>query len=631
MMLALLEDFAPACRLPVAERDALIITYVRGPDGVVHPVSRYGEMVWDYTPVFPHAARGDTDKKIKWEKAPPEWVDSLKDTVATFTSVRRPGGTVLDPASMPKRFITLNAFAKWCSKNGIAKFSQVTPFHLAMYVQKLRNDGSVDRTVSAHVNLLRRVYQMRAHLADSFTPEAARELSFNKLGPLWEPGADELRRTELIPMKEAAALFSAALVVLENADQVITLREELHASWEACRNKVKRKHWVDKIQRKQLFEAGFPDWYAFASRLMDIRTAAYIVLATTTGCRVHELGDIHVGCVYKEIIDGTPYWWLKSSTRKIGDGPKRWLAPQIAYKAASILERYSEPMRNQLRQQLEELQRRYAVEPSASAEKGRLANEIVEIRRNVDRLFLSENADGVITSTDTQAHNKQLVAFAKRAGVTMSSKLTTHRFRRTYAVVIVRLNKGVRIDLATLRQHFQHGSMLMTEWYLELSDTDRELLELVEEEGDIFDMALVSHWLEPATPLAGGLGARIKAYPGRHHQPMFFRSRKEFIESIRDGLNIRSTGHSWCLAEGADCGGRGLFESVPCTDCGHGVIDESHIPVWAALREQQQELTTCEDIGIGGRAKAEKALHVANQVLETLLKSSPTERVHEPG
>ncbi|WP_416050268.1 hypothetical protein [Cupriavidus basilensis] len=181
------------------------------------------------------------------------------------------------------------------------------------------------------------------------------------------------------------------------------------------------------------------------------------------------------------------------------------------------------------------------------------------------------------------------------------------------------LNKGVRIDLVTLQHHYKHATVLMTEWYAKLPETDKELFELIEEESDYFDLALVDHWMDPATPLAGGLGKRIKAYPGRHHQPMFFKTRREFVDSIRDGLNIRSTGHSWCLSEGEDCGGRGLFEPPRCGDCGSGVIDDSFTKVWRYIKDQQDELVTLEDIGPGGRAKVKKALKAADAVLEQLI------------
>jgi integrase len=378
-----------------------------------------------------------------------------------------------------------------------------------------------------------------------------------------------------------------------------------------------RKYWGEHVKAPRVRHAGFADVYEFESALSDIRTAAYIVLAMTTGCRVHELGDIRVGCLYHEIIDGETYWWLKSATRKIGDGPERWLAPAIAEKAVAALLWHSEPLRQQAALELA-FAREQGLKPMTDSERAKLAVQTLELERNVNRLFLSTSG-GKVTSTETKAHNKQLKAFARRKGLQLATPLATHRFRRTYAVIVVHLNKGARIDLITLQHHFKHATLLMTEWYAALSETDKELYDLIEGEIDQFDFALVDHWMEASTPLGGGLGKRIKNYPGRHHQPMFFATRRDFIDSIREGLNIRSTGHSWCVADAQDCGGRGLFEAPRCDDCASGVIDDNFTDVWRNLQLQHEELVELTDIGPGGREKAKKNLAAADRVLAQLV------------
>lgn len=607
-----------------ALRNNPVITYLLGPDGSKHTISKYVDMFWDFRPLFPHAARGKAEKYISWERTPAPWIDSLKDVLLAFMQYPRPGGTRLEPATIPKRFVTLNAFAKWCDAQKIRNFAAVSPFDITRYIEKLRLDGVYDRTIGNHVSILRRVYEMREYIDDCFSAQAARELSGNKLGPLWEPEADEARRTELIPLPEAATLFSAALEVLDDASRVLALRDALEDDWNTRQAQVSRTQWGASVKHPKVREAGFEDVYAFESRLSDIRTAGYIVLAQSTGCRVHELGDARIGCVYDEVVDGIRYYWLKSSTRKIGDGPVKWLAPEIAQHAAQILAWHSAPLRKLVRENLDICQATYQVLPENDERRAQLALEILELERNADRLFLSVSGNE-ICSTPTHAHNKQLNAFARRMGIKLSSRLHTHRFRRTYAVIVVRLNKGARVDLITLRHHFKHASVVMTEWYAGLSDSDLELLEMLDEENDIFDMALVEDWFEPGARLAGGLGAKIKAYAGKYHEPIVFKSRKDFLEVVRDGMRIRGTGHSWCLAENDDCGGQGLFEAFRCGDCGNSVIDENQLPVWECIRAQQLELLEMDDIGPGGRAKALAALKRADAVLDGLLEPEPEE------
>lgn len=603
--------------LLTSELDALVITYVRASGGEYLPLSHYGQMVWDYTPYVPHAARPNTDKKILWDKTPSEWVESMKGAISAFTFRKPPDGLRLDPATIPKRAITLNAFAKWCSAARIKKFQDVRAFDLARYVQKLRDDGLTGRSLQSHLTLLRKVYEMRMFMADSFTSDAISAIGFEQFGPLWDADFDRERRTAVIPLDEATILFSAALEHLENAELLLALRDDLDADWLAANATISRKRWGDTVKFARVRERGFRDVNDFESAVGDIRTAAYIVLAQSTGCRVHELGDARVGCVYSEEIDGDTYWWLKSTTRKIGNGPQRWLAPQIAYRVIKILEWHSAPLRQEIAAELARVKTESAISMSAS-DGAKFAAYIIDLERNVDRLFLSKFSNR-IGSTDTKAHNKQLRAFAQRRNLRFKLPLATHRFRRTYAVIVVNLNKGARIDLLTLQHHFKHASILMAEWYAELSETDKELLDLIDVETNYFDLALIDHWMESSTPLAGGFGARIKSYPGRHHQPIFFKTRREFIESIRDDMNIRSTGHSWCLADGEDCGGRGLFEPPRCGDCANGVVDDHFSDVWENLRTQQAELTKMDDIGPGGREKAKRTLAAAESVLAQLV------------
>ena len=600
------------------QKNKLVATYIRTEKGVLTPLSSYGDMVWDYTPYFPHAARPHTDKVIKWEKTPSAWVESLKDVAFAFTHHKSPEGLRLDPASIPKRILTLNAFAKWCNAEGIFGFKKVRAFDLSRYIQKLRDEGCYDRTIAGHVALLRRVYDMRMHMDDSFDFEAMKVLGFDQLGALWEPEAARGRQTEVICLADASLILKAAVEHLETAYSILALRDELQESWERSRKHMSRNSWGASVKKPWVQKSGFRDSYDFESALADIRTAAYIVLALTTGCRVHELGDIRKGCIYSEMIDGEKYWWLNSTTRKIGSGPERWLAPKIAETAVHILEELTEPLRMKIFLELASARKSHDRVASVE-EKAQVARHILELDRNSDRLFLSE-ADGKIVSTDTKSHNKQLSAFLTRKGVVLESPLRTHRFRRTYAVIMVHLNKGARVDMVTLQHHFKHSSLVMTEWYASLPDNDRELYELIGDEADLFDLELVEHWMDPSTPLAGGgFGEKLKAYPGRHHQPVFFKTRRDFLQTIRDDLNIRSTGHSWCLSEAQDCGGRGLFEPERCTRCGHGVIDDHFSDVWKNIRSQQAELIHLSDIGPGGRAKAQKCLSAAEVVLENFI------------
>lgn len=79
-------------------------------------------------------------------------------------------------------------------------------------------------------------------------------------------------------------------------------------------------------------------------------------------------------------------------------------------------------------------------------------------------------------------------------------------------------------------------------------------------------------------------------------------------------------GHSWCMASGNGCGGRGLYDSTLCTSCGEGVIDPSHRQFWEAVRDQQLNLLANfgDDLGEPVRARCQRHLEKAEMVLKEL-------------
>lgn len=611
----LLQSIEDVSTIPLSNRDDIVVTTVVGADGKQHALSLYGHMFWDFRPYFPHAARGMTEKIIDWSKTPVEWVPCLKEAVSLLMT-RIPEGCVrLDPAGIPKRHIIMNAFAKWAVSRGIHNFSEVTEFSLSAYLQELAYNGAQDRTVNQHRSTLLR-YALVSENSISGVPRHAIS-SLHKYIPISDQKARE-KRTKCIPVSEARDVFQSALAVIEQADYVLDLRDKIESSWARKMLTMTRKQWGDRYKRVLVVQAGFKDALEYESALVDIRTACYIVLAMTTGCRVHELGDIRTGCVYQQTIQGNTYWWLKSWTRKIGEKPTRWLAPPIAKKVSVILERHSEPLRRKIKLQIAEAQGLYGNEYLPQEQRALVAMKLLELRRNVNRLFLSESING-ITSTDTKSHNKQIQSFLKRAKLRLSLVVNTHNFRRTYAVFITHLNKGASVDLVVLRDHFKHGNIQMTEWYASLSQADHQLIELLGEESSIFDRDVVAHWLEPDTPLAGGFGGRVKRWAGQYHTPTFYKNHSQMIDCISEGLDLRSTGHSWCISGASGCGGKGLFEPSSCGSCEHGLIDDTQTAVWEGIRGQHTELLNRKDIGPGGHARVVAALKAAEDILEKLI------------
>lgn len=587
----------------------IAISWVEGPCGEKLVVSSYYSDTWDFSPKFPHAARAESQKKISWKRCEPGWDEVMREILTAFFLIRRPKGERIGAHILPSVFNVLNPIFRWFSNKGVSRLEDVTAIHLKLYIGQLKKTQK-SRTIYNKVAYIKRIFEMREYLNSSFTESAILALQDkddeSNLG-------DDATQTKVIPFPALAALFQKAITELREAELVFRLKEH----YESVSEEPLSDELLELKRRIHLSTKHKYFGVALEVKLVTLRTAVYIIIATCTGCRIHELADIKVGCFYSETINGEEHFWLQSNTRKTADGPQRWLAPSIAGWAIEILTRLTSQHRESVKLKLEELNRQYNNSEPGN-KKTELAVTISVLKQHSQRLFLAELWDGSIVSLSNSAHNDALASFCDYANVELDSPLRTHRFRRTYAAVIVRLGKGVSIDLITLQYHFKHSSLLMTEGYTYLSDSDRELLQLIDEEADAFDSELVSGWLEPGAKLAGGLGLRIKRYVREGHKPITFASRKEFVSSIRQGLTIRGTGHSWCLAEEDGCGGQGLFEAERCTDCANGVIDENHRKIWRGIREQQDELLQLNDIGAPALSKVRVALKKAEDVLATL-------------
>lgn len=92
--------------------DKLVVSYIRLSNGDEVPLSFYGDKIWNYTPFMPHPDRSRVEKEIDWNKTPVEWLSCMKSAIAAFTFRKPLGGIQLDPATIPKKSINLNSFAK---------------------------------------------------------------------------------------------------------------------------------------------------------------------------------------------------------------------------------------------------------------------------------------------------------------------------------------------------------------------------------------------------------------------------------------------------------------------------------------------------------------------------------------
>lgn len=192
--------------------------------------------------------------------------------------------------------------------------------------------------------------------------------------------------------------------------------------------------------------------------------------------------------------------------------------------------------------------------------------------------------------------------------------LATHRFRRTFAVFVARNMLG---DVRYLRHHFKHWSIDMTLYYASDPLFDDSLLESALSARDQLQAAVLLAWLVDEKPLAGGRGSHIMKFRGRSTVKTA-KNPAALAKAVGDGVFIRGTGHSWCLATSTGCGGEGIYDAIRCVKCSESVIDQSHVGIWKEIRVQQIETLSWPDMGTPSMERAKKHIREAEAVLVEL-------------
>jgi len=191
--------------------------------------------------------------------------------------------------------------------------------------------------------------------------------------------------------------------------------------------------------------------------------------------------------------------------------------------------------------------------------------------------------------------------------------LSPHQFRRTFARYVARCTLG---DVRYLREHFKHWSLDMTLGY---AWGDEDLLDatLIEEilaiRQELQD-DIVWGWIDVKTNqhLAAIGGKTIEKARGSS-LAMVATDSRAVARQLSQGYFLRGLGHSWCTEK--ECRGKGIYSVTECKDCENRVIDESHIPMWYGIREQQIELMMLDDCGDPIWQGALESLRYAEQVL----------------
>ncbi|EMM6791781.1 integrase [Pseudomonas aeruginosa] len=599
--------------LPKSERDALIITTTQV-DGQGVILSRYGDDAWQLDG-FTSNIRAN-QKRLDFGTVPQAFRAVMKEILYRYLrrgrrGVGRPKGGVV------RQFLSdTRPFLRHLEALQLDHLDAVTPMVCATYVNACKAYRQTHRSkgkplsqsgLHSRFRAVEALHELSQYTDDRMQQHPWPETSAKAMAGLTGSGAPHKLggKTPLIPDDVFCILFEQACQQVERGPQLLDLRDELETL--AAQRKGLSVFDISRVKNRQLGALGWEGGLrAFNKALTHLRTACYIVLASTSGCRNHELANLQSGAHHRTQDDeGTVYHWMRSRSDKTDAGVHDWMIPEAAVRALRLMERWAAPYQAMIAAEIVQRRRTNPHDP-----------QIAEALKHRHALFLGVAMGGSQVRTLSSAtwdHN--LKAFAKDCGLIW--KLASHQFRRKFANYAAHSRFG---DLRYLKEHFAHWSLDMTLGYA-MDDSwgqhlDLELYDNIQAELEDIKLGVVDNWLGDA-PLAGGYGRALKRWQREPQNLLIFKDHASMLKSIAESTAIRSNGHAWCTADNDGCIGNTL-ERTRCGNCNNAVIERSHAPIYQRLYDDLKGLLHCPDIGEGGRQRVERDLNRCRDVLAQL-------------
>ncbi len=572
-------------------------------------VSKYQDQIWKLTV---HTTNTRTSRGvIDFSTVPAPFQTTVKAILYRY--LRRglagsPGPA--KPITVARRFGDIRLFLRYVSRWNIECLADISPLICANYVLdcKQEKSGKTKKLLAAS-SLVQRflaveaIYELSQFTSDPMLTHPWIESSATILAGFSGVGPDKDRpKTALIGDEDFSTIFQCAWSMVERGEEILKLNSQLKSLSKdyaqlvaSSRIRAKQRHLITDGYVKGVNE--------FNKEVVHLRTACYIVVASLSGCRNHELAFIQKDACYSTTADdGTIYWWMRSQSKKTDAGHTEWMIPEAAVRALQVMELWAEPMQLLVGEEISTRRKANPEDP-----------EIAEAQRHVNALFLGADLQkgNRIRTLSVLGWNRALKAFSEFCGVKW--KLKSHQFRRKFANYAARSKFG---DLRYLREHFKHWSFDMSLGYA-LNENQEILLYMeIEDELDAVKRKVADSWLSDKEPLAGGYGKSLINWR-QSDSVNIFKDHKHMVKSIAASTAIRSNGHAWCTADDSLCIGNNI-EPTRCSDCSNAVIGRTHQPLYQGLYDHLKEVATRTDIGESGIARVTRDLARCRSVLISL-------------
>lgn len=560
-----------------------VVSEVVDDHGHQHVLSRFGDAKWDLSPYFEQSNVPESMKTIVWPSDLPQilLIDTKAALYAWFKE-GRPGYKAAIARTIFIAAVSAGPLLRWLAKLGVGAFDEIKPLHLSTYRQLCKEERLRPRGIKSRLEIvdLAWVFRDRLHKPATQCPWGEMPFSFY-CGVMGydvrsSPGLG-VGKTPVIPREVQSALFLHCESIFNKADNLLSQRDagDIGPSTEPMR---------------------------------ELRDACLYLLSITSGMRNDEVIGIQVGAGRREQIDGVEYCWITSVEHKTGKGRVEYMVPQMTLKVVEVLERYSEPLRAALLQEIHALEVAIANLKDV-AQRRDLVKRLFQSRNDCQRVFLGViyGKYNQITALSSVASRVALLRLVTKAG--QDCKLSPHQCRRTYARTFVESRMG-RQSLVFLKWQFKHSSISMSQLYASNPAQDPALYEDILAEYFDVKRELLEDWTSPDHRLSGGAGRKIIEM-----RASAVADRERLVANTAMQINIRATGHGWCIAQDSGCGGAGLYESTRCVDCKNAVIDEEHVEVWRGIHDQHREMLELDDVGLVANARIRRDLALSAKVI----------------
>lgn len=590
--------------LGVEARGQLVVSSVVDDQGIEVPLSRFEDRVWDLSPLFGAKNKKASAMQIRW---PSDVSDSLlidaKSAVFVAMKQGRYNGRPLSGSSLVTVAGGGAGVLRHLTKLGLAAFAQVRSIYLMDYLNSLKAKIS-PATIRSQLELVDMVWEFSMEMLQPLPEPPWGKMSFcQACGISGKVGVHSGRigKTLIIPIDVQRTIFSYCEGRIAEADTLLKRRD-----------------------LNEILTSG--------PEMLRLRGAVLYLTQITSGMRNSEVTSIAKDSWRVEVKTGKEFHWVRTREYKTTGGVAvDFLVPPELFGALEKLQRYAEPLQGRLREEARWLERLLAERAQGSTvlETGQNVSTAVarlsRIRQISDHLFLCVSRKGSdhlgdgsrVDVMSDHACNFDLRAVCEAAGVEW--RLANHQCRRTFSHNVANSKIG-RFGLVFLKWQLKHVSLAWTQCYAASPQQDLSLYREMNQSMIDARIDVIESWLPENARLSGGAGRKILATRGQA-----VKNARELLELTADAVELRSTGHAWCISGTRACNGQGVYFQEMCGSCSRAVIDETHAEQWQRIHLDNMRLAALTDCGPAVQQRSQRVLDRSAEVLADLNVPLPTD------